>query len=256
MIPSRRSRAFSAWFSSHARGRIQGAFGRVFVRGLARARELAGEAPLLVVSNHTSWWDPLVILHASEHLLGTEGHAMMDAKNLRRLPFFSLVGAFGVDLDRPSDGAASIRHAAKLLDRPGRLVWIFPQGDERPITERPLGFRGGAAHVARVAREAVTIPAAIRYEHAAEELPRLYLSFGERLPYEREVNASREAMESAVERELAAIDAAVCGRSVEGDPFDLIHRKDPPWTGTLAEKALSFLTAPRGLLLPSPKKTA
>ncbi len=255
MIPSRRSGPFSAWFASHARSRIQRSFGRVYVRGLARVRELATASPLLVVSNHTSWWDPLVILHASQHLLGTEGHAMMDAKNLRRLPFFSLVGAFGVDLDRPSDGASAIRHAARLLDRPGRLVWIFPQGDERPITE-PLTFRGGSAHVARVARGALTIPAAIRYEHAAEELPRLYLSFGAPLPYDRDVNTACESQVSAVAHELSIIDAAVCSRPFAGEPFELIHRKDPGWTAALAERALSVLTRPRALLLPTSKKLA
>lgn len=253
MIPSRRSAAFTAWFAGHARGRIHKSFGRVFVRGLAGARELASRTPVLIVSNHTSWWDPLVLLHASEHLLGTEGHALMDAKNLRRLPFFSLVGAFGVDLDEPSDGAAAVRHAARLLDRPGRMVWVFPQGDERPITERPLGFRGGAAQVARVAKAAVTIPAAIRYEHAAEELPRLYLSFGAALPYERDVGAARASQEAAVLGEMDAIEASICGKSVDGEPFALAHRKDPAWPSVLAERMLAVMTAPRGLLLPAPR---
>ncbi len=251
MIPSRRSAAFTAWFAGHARGRIHRSFGRVFVRGLARARDIVKRAPILVVSNHTSWWDPLVLLHASAHLLGTEGHAMMDAKNLRRLPFFSLVGAFGVDLDEPSDGAAAVRHAARLLDRPGRMVWIFPQGDERPITERPLGFRGGAAQIARVARSAVTIPVAIRYEHAAEELPRLHLSFGPPLPYERDVTSARAAEEAAVVAEMDAIEASICGKSMKEDGFDLVHRKEPGFLSVLAERMLAFMTAPRGLLLPA-----
>lgn len=253
MIPSRRSAAFTAWFAGHARGRIHKSFGRVFVRGLAGAREIIARAPILIVSNHTSWWDPLVLLHASQHLLRTQGHAMMDAKNLRRLPFFSLVGAFGVDLDEPSDGAAAVRHAARLLDRPGRMVWIFPQGDERPISERPLGFRGGAAQVARVAKSAVTIPAAIRYEHAGEELPRLYLSFGAPLPYDRDVTSARAAEESAVLAEMEAIDATICRKSEARDGFELVHQRDPGWLAALAERMLAFMTAPRGPLLPAPR---
>ena len=251
MIASRRSALFTAWFAGHARGRIHRGFGRVHVRGLAEAREIVARAPILIVSNHTSWWDPLVLLHASEHLLRTEGHAMMDAKNLRRLPFFSLVGAFGVDLDEPSDGASAVRHAARLLDRPGRMVWIFPQGDERPITERPLAFRGGAAQVARVAKSAVTIPAAIRYEHAGEELPRLYLSFGAPLPYERDVNAARASEEAAVLAEMATIDAAIQAKSEAQSGFELVHRRDPSWLSVLAERMLAFMTAPRAALPPA-----
>lgn len=254
MIESRKSRAFNAWFAGHARSRIAKTFGRVFVRGLAQAREHVASAPVLIVSNHTSWWDPLVILHASTHLLGTDGHALMDAKNLRRLPFFSLVGAFGVDLDKPADGAASVRYAARILDRPGRMVWIFPQGAERPITLRPLGFREGAAHVARVARRAVTLPAAIRYEHAAEELPRLYLSFGPALAYERDGAKARAAQEGAVTAELEAIDAAIKGDSVTGEAFELIHRRDPAWLGSVAERFLAAMTAPRSLMLLPPKE--
>ena len=40
------------------------------------------------------------------------------------------------------DGASAMRYAARLLDRPRRLVWIFPQGAERPVTLRPLGRMG------------------------------------------------------------------------------------------------------------------
>lgn len=238
-----KNRLFNAWFAAHARSRIQKAFGHVYARGVEAARSRAAEAPLLVVSNHTSWWDPLVLVHASTHLIGADGHAMMDARNLRRLPFFALVGAFGVDLDRAAGGAAAIRRAARLLDRPGRLVWIFPQGAERPITE-PLVFREGAAQVARLAERAATIPAAIRYEHAGEELPRLYLSFGPELPRERDVSAGRAAQEAAVRAELDAIGASIAGRDVRGEPFALIHRREPPFLARLAERALTILTRP------------
>lgn len=244
MIEPRKSRLFNAWFAGHARSRIHRTFGRVLVRGVDATRSRAAEAPLLVVSNHTSWWDPLVVLHASTHLIRTDGHAMMDAKNLRRLPFFALVGAFGVDLDRAADGAAAIRFSAKLLDRPGRMVWIFPQGAERPIHERPLGFREGAAHVARVAKRAVTIPAALHYEFAGEELPRLYLSFGPALPYERDAAKARAAQEEAVLAELAAIDDAIAGRPVPGEAFSLVHRRDPSWLARLAERWLALMARP------------
>ena len=54
MIPSRRSGAFSAWFAGHARGRIQRAFGRFFVRGLAPVRAIAAPSPLLLTPNPPS----------------------------------------------------------------------------------------------------------------------------------------------------------------------------------------------------------
>jgi 1-acyl-sn-glycerol-3-phosphate acyltransferase len=240
VIPSRKQRAFTAWFAGHARSRIHGTFAATRVHGLDRTRELSRTAPLLVVSNHTAWWDPLVILHASQHLLETDGYALMDAKNLRELPFFSLVGGFGVDLDRPEDGAAVMKYAARLLDRPGRLCWVFPQGRERPITERPLGFRPGAAEIARVSRRAVVVPAALRYEFTGEERPLLYLSLGPPIPPERDVKAARVAQEEAVEAELLRIDRALRGE--DSAAFQEVHRARPSRLGELATKLLALFT--------------
>jgi 1-acyl-sn-glycerol-3-phosphate acyltransferase len=241
MIAANKQGLFNAWFAGHTRSRIRRTFQRMSVSGLERTRRIAAGAPLLVVSNHTSWWDPLVILHASQHLLGTDGHALMDAKNLRRLPFFALSGAFGVDLESPMDGAVVMKYAARLLDRPGRLVWVFPQGVERPVTERPLRFRAGAAAIARVAQRAVTVPAALRYEFAGTERPVLYLSFGSPLAAERDPDVGRVAQESAVEAELARIERAVCGE-LELDFADVFPGDRTPGM-ELATKALAVLTA-------------
>ena len=250
MIPARKGRWFNPWFAGHARARIHGAFSEVRVRGLAEARALAAETPLLCVANHTSWWDPLVILHLSQHLLGVDGYAMMDARNLRRLPFFSRVGAFGIDLDSPADGAAGIKYAAKLLDRPGRLVWVFPQGRDRPSGERPLGFRPGAAEIARVARRARTVPVGFRYEVGAEERPRLYVSFGAPVAALRDPAEGRRAQEQAVEAELDRIHRALCAAAdAPGDEralgdLALVHRARPSRLGLLAESLLAHLTRP------------
>ncbi|MDP9033939.1 MAG: lysophospholipid acyltransferase family protein, partial [Myxococcota bacterium] len=140
MIPAQKSLLFSRWFGWVAQRRIAGTFGAVRIRGLASVAALVAARPVLVVSNHTSWWDPLVVL-LSSRLLGANVYAMMDAKQLRALPFFARAGAFGVDLVDPRDGARAVRYAAGLLDRPGRLVWLFPQGREVPTTARPLAFR-------------------------------------------------------------------------------------------------------------------
>jgi 1-acyl-sn-glycerol-3-phosphate acyltransferase len=256
LIPARKQRWFNAWFAGHARSRIQGAFGAVLVRGAAAARALAAEAPLILVANHTSWWDPLVILHASQHLLGVDGYAMMAAENLRKLPFFALVGAFGVDLERPADGTAAIRYAARLLDGAGRALWIFPQGRERPSDERPLGFRAGSAQIARVARNARVVPVAIRYEHAGEERPRLYVAFGEPVAAHRDPEAGRAAQELAVTAELdrihraLAATAGVPGAPLDVDGFMATHRARPSRLGQAAERVLAHWTRPDEPLTP------
>lgn len=98
MIPSAKNPVFDAWFSRVARGRIEETFGRVLVSGRERARRATEEGPIVGVLNHSTWWDALVVLWISRHLLGVDGYAMIDARNLRPLPFFTRLRAFRVDL--------------------------------------------------------------------------------------------------------------------------------------------------------------
>lgn len=236
MIPAKKGRLFNAWFSRHARGRIQATFGRVLVAGRAEVRaELAG-APLLVVANHSAWWDALVALWLCELELGADAYALMDAKNLRRLPFFARVGAFGVDLDDPADGARSIRYAAKLLDRPGRVVWVFPEGRERsPFA--PLELQPGAAQMARVARRAKVVAVAVRYVFGEGERPDLWIHIGapEIAPQGVQEGVARQT--EAIGAGLAAIDRALAA----GDPsgFELVHATRPGLLARVAERLLA-----------------
>ena len=227
MIPAAKSRFFTGWLSRDAEKRIQRTFGLVAVRGLAPVRASLESGPVLVISNHSSWWDPIVLQWMCHRVLRGDAFAMMDAKNLRRLPFFKKVGAFGVDLDEPADGARAIRHTVKLLDRPGRLVWIFPQGKEAPLAQRPLGFRAGSEEIGRIAAKrsrAVVIPAAIRYAFGGEPLPELHISFG------APTSGDHEAAVAAI---LDTLDSQT--------DFEVLHRRSMSPFLKIAEKVLAWV---------------
>lgn len=240
MIRARRVNWFNAWFSGHARSRIRNTFGEVRVRGLEQAHAEAREGAVLLVSNHTSWWDPLVALHVATHLLGKAGHAMMDAKNLRRLPFFGLVGGFGVELGKPDDGAQVIEYAAELLQTPENLVWVFPQGAERPIHERPLGFRRGSGEIARLAPQARVLPLGLWYEFGGVEKPTLWLSFGDVVKSTDDAGQNRAAQEEAVTGELLRIEKAI-GRSGTGE-FVANWKTPRNYVGVAMERMLAGMT--------------
>jgi len=228
MIPAAKSAFFTRWLSGDAEKRVRRTFGLFAVRGLDELRGCLAKSPVLVVSNHSSWWDPIVVQVLCHRVLHADAFALMDAKNLRVLPFFRKVGAFGVDLDDPADGARVIRHTVKLLDRPGRLVWIFPQGQEMPLAQRPLAFRGGTAPIARLARKAIVVPCAIHYAFGAEERPELRVSFGSPIDGDHE---------AAVTRELDRLTTS----PVSADEV-VLHRHAPSWGFRLASKWLAWLT--------------
>ena len=245
MIPARKSRLFTACFAWDAERRIRRSFEHVHVHGLDGVRAALALRPALVVTNHTAWWDPLVAIFLSIRVLGADAYAMMDATSLTRLPFFAKVGAFGVNLRDPADGARAIRYAAKLLRRDHHLVWIFAQGREVPITVRPLDLRPGAAEIARISPRAAVVPGALRYEMGRTRRPSLWVSFGEPLSPITPGEAARETQERAVTRELDRIDRAIA--SGDGNGFASLHaRRSDRWL-SLAEAALAAITRSKTL---------
>jgi 1-acyl-sn-glycerol-3-phosphate acyltransferase len=198
VTPAAKNALFGSFFGWHIRRRMRATFGRVTVSGLEEARAAVAAGPVLCVVNHTAWWDPLVILHLTTDVLHVDGYAMMNAANLAKVPFFRRVGAFGVDLASPADGAHGIRYAAKLLREPRRVVWIFPQGEERSPFE-PVVARPGAAAIARVVGERARVMAVgLRYLFAQDEKPQLGIAFG---PAER----ARDDVELETARQVEAL---------------------------------------------------
>ena len=242
MIPAKRSRLFTAWFTRQVEKRMKKSFHAVRIRGLDQLRSGLEQGPVLAVSNHTSWWDPMMIIFLAYRILHVDGYALMDAKNLRRLPFLGRIGGFGVDLEDLKDGQRAVRHAASLLSGPGRLVWIFPQGSERPSIEPITGFKPGAAVIARLARQrANVIPVGIRYVVGAFERPDALISIGSPLAAQTDVEAGRYAQQQAVADEVDRIDRYLSAPSEDGG-FEPLFIHTPSIMERLAERWLARLT--------------
>lgn len=241
MIEAVRWRPFLWWFGRHATGRIRSTFGAVHVHGLERLRRHADEAPLLLIANHTAWWDALVALWLSQRELGgVATFGMMDAANLRRLRFFRWLGAFGVDRTSRRDGALATRYALELLRRRAHAVWLFPQGQEQPPHVH-LRFEPGAAGIAKRARAARVIPVAFAYVFEGDEHPHAYVSIGEAMSFED--GSDREAQERAVDSERQRIARQLERRS---EDFVAVFERPPAsgWATAWLDRFAGWL-APR-----------
>lgn len=187
-----------------ARWRLPRALDGVWVDGLERARSACAAGPVVFCATHVGFWDGLVLLPVDE-ALGTDSYALMDAAQLARLPFFSAIGA--VPLDRTS--SATMRRgllaAAALLDRPGRALWVFPQGRHRPPHLRPLGLGRGHALLAR-RTGATVVPVALSYGFRASPSPAAVLSFGQPLVRADDVDELEAALVDGLDRADRFID--------------------------------------------------
>ncbi len=207
----------------------------VRVVGLERLGAEAARAPLLLCANHTAFWDgPLVELLSGAASLDLR--VLMLAEHLRRAPLLRWAGAFGVEADDPRDGVRALRHGARFLDRPGRALWIFPQGKQRPGWERPLGFRGGAARIAALANGCAVLPVSIQYELGEREEPEAWVLFGAPLALPVQTPQLEAAVLAGLERlrELVAADHPIAsllpahGRLGEGAATRILARMLPP----------------------------
>jgi 1-acyl-sn-glycerol-3-phosphate acyltransferase len=208
---------FRRWVRREIRWKLDG----LRVAGLPAARDATRSAPVVLAANHVAFWDVFLVL-ALDEALGTEGYALMDAENLCRVPFFGRLGAIPMRRGAPRAG---LRAAARLLDRPGRAVWIFPQGEHRPPHLRPLRFLPGVRALARLAPGAVVLPIGFQYAFAESQGPVCYASLGPPIPASAAAAADgAELVARGVERELDRIDGYL--ERKDGDFEPLIPSRD------------------------------
>jgi hypothetical protein len=227
---------FRRWVRREIRWKLDG----LRVAGLDQARGTVHAQPVILAATHVAFWDAFLVL-ALDEALGSEGYALMDAENLCRIPFFARFGAIPIERGR---ARGALRSAAWLLDRPGRAVWIFPQGEHRPAHLRPLGFLPGVQLLARLAPDAAVIPVAFQYAFAESEGPVCYAGLGPALPTGAVSGpGGLSLLERGVEVELERIDRYLSGAA---EPFvSLIPSRDWKQRMGLGTGILNAMVAPR-----------
>ena len=136
--------------------------------------------PIIFYANHHSWWDGYLAQILVRQIYGLEAYLMMDVQQLRRYRFFSWAGCFSVDRQDGREALRSIIYVnQELKAKPGRALWIFPQGEIRPQEQRPLAFYPGLAHLIKRLGPCYTYPVATRFEFTREQFPEIFIRVGQ-----------------------------------------------------------------------------
>lgn len=187
-------------------------FRAVQAQNAARLRNLNG--PIIVYGNHSSWWDPMLIVLLGEFLLPERNHyAPMDARALDQYPIFKKLGIFPVDMATPR-GAARFLSTAEAVLTGGGVLWLTPQGRFADPREFPLSFKAGLGALALRLPEVPLIPLAVEYTFWDERLPETLLHFGPSLHVTAEgttAQATRE-LESALTDSMLSLQTAAIAR--------------------------------------------
>ena len=175
-------------------------FRSVQAQHAGRLRDFNG--PLIVYGNHSSWWDPMLIVLLGELLLpGRRHYAPIDARALEQYPILRKLGIFPVEMSSPR-GAAQFLRTAEAILREGGVLWLTPQGRFADPRETPLAFKPGLGALALRMPGVPLIPLAVEYTFWDERLPETLLHFAPPVALTPE-NSTEEATHK-LEAELAA----------------------------------------------------
>jgi hypothetical protein len=150
---------------------------KVAVRFAGLPSGLAAESPLVIVANHTSWWDAFGLREIQRVLRPRAPvYTVMLERELARFPFFRRIGAVGIEPGRLSSVRSAARRVGRLTRlRPDSTVLFFPQGRIWPSFRRPLGFASGVELFLREMPSALVMPVGLHLEALASPRPTFFL---------------------------------------------------------------------------------
>ncbi len=217
MIPANKQRLFESLFLVYVRRLMRRHFAAVHIAGVERLRGLDGSLPLILVGNHSCWWDGFLDFYLCKTLFHVNPYLMMEEKQLRRYRFFTRFGAFSVNRESPRESYESVQYAVSVLQEPGRGLILYPQGIMLPNDFRPLSFSSGIGRMAVSLGKVLLVPVAHRYEFVGEQRPEAFVSVGEPILSEGENDAKRLAaeLEAAVTALLDSLRCAITGKETQ-----------------------------------------
>ncbi len=182
------------------------AYHRVVVR---QAQPLPKSGPVILVCNHTSGLDPLLIQAVCKRpIVWMMAREYYELKGLR----WVFKAADSIPVERTGRDTAATRAALRALER-GRVLGIFPEGKIAPAREL-LPFHTGVAMMA-IRTRAPVYPAFLDGTQRGQSMLRAVLTpneatlrFGPEVDFDRS-GMSRPHLEAATERIQAAVQELV-----------------------------------------------
>lgn len=102
--------------------------------------------PVLIISNHFSWWDGFIQLQLNREFLHRKFHVMMLEKQLRKFMILNKGGAFSVNSG--SRGLIeSLDYSVQLLSDNKNMILFFPQGEIQSVYTPYFHFEKGLEYI-------------------------------------------------------------------------------------------------------------
>lgn len=164
-------------------------FRKIIIRG----NYMSSDKPILLISNHISWWDGFWAWYLNHKVFRHRFWFMMLDEQLRRHSFFNRTGGFSVKKNSRSI-LESIDYAAGLLSEKNNLVLIFPEGRIGSMHKNDFIFEKGTGRIAgKSAGTASIIFLASIIDYGSSPKPFLFMYFVEYTNEKRDYQQLQEA---------------------------------------------------------------
>ena len=195
MIKAQHHWFYVRFFRLYTRWMLRWHFRKVIIKEDVSAQN----KPVFLIGNHFSWWDGFFAQYLNEKLFHRRFHVMMLEEQLRPRMFLNKAGAFSIR--KHSSGVMeTIDYTRGLLNDPGNLVTMFPQGAIRSMFDFPVKFEKGPAKILQGMEEQVEVYfMAALVEYFSHRKPTLTLGVRKYTP---EGNFRLSAMEDAYNQYL------------------------------------------------------
>ncbi|WP_227003323.1 lysophospholipid acyltransferase family protein [Kozakia baliensis] len=188
--------------------------------------DIADNTPVIICSNHTSWWDPALFAFLQQYFFGTQqGFGPIDAQALKQYPLLGRAGLIPLD---PND-FQSIRRFLKTSEHvlnSKHILWITAQGRFVDSRVRPIELEPGIAHLIKRIPGVSVIPLGIEYVFWSESRPEALLQFGAPLKYQDFSKDSINDIRKTIEDALTTTMDTLAKKSLTRDPdcFKILER--------------------------------
>jgi len=132
------------FFKCYAGWIIKRHFGTINIYGELNNKTL----PILLISNHVSWWDGFWAEYINKCLFHRRIYFMMLEEQLRKYWIFNFTGGYSVK-KKSRSVLETIRYTRELLNDNNNMVLIFPQGEIQSLYNQNVSFESGLERILR-----------------------------------------------------------------------------------------------------------
>ena len=115
---------------------------RKFHSVIIEKKDINTSKPILLISNHVSWWDGFWAMYINLNLLKKKFYFMMHETQLLEYKFFNQTGGFSIS-NQYRHIIDSINYSSSILEDKNNLLVIYPQGEINSIYQSNFKFKRG-----------------------------------------------------------------------------------------------------------------